>query len=140
MIKNIKKTGIFAICIIILAFTLCSCTAKNDFKGEPVYTENTVLGEGETTFSISVIDYNGKETVFDISTDKTIVGEALTDFELIEGENGPYGLYIKSVNGIRADYDIDGKYWAFYINGEYATSGVDTTEIIPGTNYMLKVE
>lgn len=140
MIKNIKKTGIFAICIIILAFTLCSCTAKNDFKGEPVYTENTVLGEGETTFSISVIDYNGKETVFDISTDKTIVGEALTDFELIEGENGPYGLYIKSVNGIRADYDIDGKYWAFYINGEYATSGVDTTEIIPGANYMLKVE
>lgn len=140
--KKINRNALLcAVCL--LAFTLfvfTSCTAKDDFKGEPIYTQNTSLGKGENTFTVSVTDYDGKETVFEISTDKTIVGEALVETGLIEGENGPYGMYIKTVNGIRADYDLDGKYWAFYINGEYATSGVDTTEISPETQYALKVE
>lgn len=140
MIRNTLKISIFAICTIIFVLALCACSAKDDFKGEAIYSENTSLGEGETCFTISVVDYDGKETVFDISTDKTLVGDALAELSLIEGEDGPYGLYIKSVNGIRADYDIDGKYWAFYIDGQYATSGVDTTEIVPETDYMLKVE
>ena len=38
------------------------------------------------------------------------------------------------------DYDVDGTYWAFYVNGEYATSGVDTTTIKDGESYMFKVE
>lgn len=44
------------------------------------------------------------------------------------------------VNGIIADYDVDKTYWAFYINGEYAMSGVDTTKIEEGAAYSLKVE
>ena len=59
---------------------------------------------------------------------------------LIEGEEGPYGLYVKVVNGIRADYDKDKVYWAFYINGDYAMSGVDVTEICAGDEYALRVE
>ena len=66
--------------------------------------------------------------------------EALLAEGLIEGENGAYGLYVKKVNGIVADYDIDKTYWAFYINGEYAMSGVDTTEIVEGATYSFKVE
>ena len=51
-----------------------------------------------------------------------------------------YGLYIKSVNGIVADYDVDATYWAFYINGEYAMTGVEMTPIAEGDSYLLKVE
>ena len=47
---------------------------------------------------------------------------------------------MKTVNGITADYDTDGVYWAFYVNDEYATSGVDVTEITEGDSYALKVE
>ena len=36
---------------------------------------------------------------------------------------------VDTVNGIKYDYNADGAYWAFYVNGEYAMSGVDTTEI-----------
>ena len=57
-----------------------------------------------------------------------------------EGEDGQYGLYVKTVNGITADYDVDGTYWAFYINGEYAMSGVDVTDIAAGSTYAFKVE
>ena len=100
----------------------------------------TVKGEGATVFYFNVVDKDGKETKFEIHTDKTVVGEALLELGLIEGDMGDYGLYVKKVNGITADYDVDGTYWAFYIDGAYATSGVDTTHIVEGSTYTLKVE
>lgn len=100
----------------------------------------TVLGEGATQFAFTVIDKDGNETAFEIHTDKEIVGEVLVELGLIEDEAGAFGLFVKSVNGITADYDVDQTYWAFYVNGEYATSGVDTTTIEEGTTYTFKVE
>ena len=100
----------------------------------------TEVGEGNTVFDFTVTDADGNETVFRVKTDKTVVGDALSDVGLIEGEDGQYGLYVKKVNGILADYDTDGTYWAFYVNGEYAMTGVDTTDIVPGDSYAFKVE
>ena len=100
----------------------------------------TILGEGETKFLFTVVDKDGMENAFEIYTNEKIVGDALLKLEMISGEEGAYGLYVKSVNGIVADYDADGTYWAFYINGEYAMSGVDTTTIEEGASYMFKVE
>ena len=100
----------------------------------------TVLGEGAMQFVFTVVDKDGNETAFEIHTDKEIVGEALLELELIAGDESEYGLYVKTVNGITADYDVDQTYWAFYVNGEYATSGVDTTAIEEGMTYTFKVE
>ena len=100
----------------------------------------TVKGEGKTKFSFSVTDKDGNTADFEIRTDKTIVGEALQELGLIEGDESEFGLFVKKVNGITADYDIDKTYWAFYINGAYANSGVDTTEIKEGESYAFKVE
>ena len=80
---------------------------------------------------------DGKETAFEIHTDKTVVGEALQALGLIEGEEGPYGLYVKKVNGIVADYDENMSYWAFYIGGEYAMTGIYDTDIEAGMVYKL---
>lgn len=102
--------------------------------------ENTVLGEGQTKISVSVTDGEGNETLFDVYTDKATVGEALLEVGLIAGEDGQYGLYVKTVNGIVADYDVDQTYWAFYIDGEYASTGVDTTPVEEGKTYGFKVE
>lgn len=103
-------------------------------------TEVTVLGEGETMFLLTVADADGNEEAFEVHTDKTVVGEALMELGLLEGEDGPYGLYVKKVNGIEADYEKNGTYWAFYIDGEYAMTGVDVTDIAAGSSYSLKVE
>ncbi len=94
----------------------------------------------EKEFEFVVIDKELNETEFTINTTKTYVGEALMEEGLIEGEEGPYGLYVKEVNGIEAIYENDGTYWSFYINGEYAMTGVDATEIEDGATYMFKVE
>jgi len=69
-----------------------------------------------------------------------MLGAALSELGLIDGEEGEYGLYVKTVNGKTADYDTDGMYWALYINDEYAQSGVDTVEIKEGDSYSFKME
>ncbi len=100
----------------------------------------TELGEGKMSFNFSVVDKDGNETKFVIHTDAETVGAALMELGLVEGDEGDYGLYVKKVNGILADYDVDKTYWAFYINGEYAMSGVDKTPITEGESYLFKVE
>ncbi|MBQ3028019.1 MAG: DUF4430 domain-containing protein [Lachnospiraceae bacterium] len=102
--------------------------------------EVTELGEGAVSFNFSVVDKDGVETKFLIHTDAETVGAALQNLGLIEGEEDDYGLYVKKVNGITADYDVDKTYWAFYMNGEYAMSGVDVTAITEGDTYLFKVE
>ena len=92
------------------------------------------------TFAFTVVDPEGKETVFEITTQKTTVGEALMDEGLIAGEPGAYGLYVKTVNGLTLDYDKDGMYWSFYVGGEYALTGVDQTPVEHDGEYMLKAE
>ena len=103
---------------------------------DATYLRNTELGEGATTLIVEV-KADDRQVTFTIHTDKTTVGEAMQEHNLLEGEVGQYGLYVKKVNGILADYDVDQTYWGFYINGEYAMTGVDSTNIEEGVTYCL---
>ncbi|MDE5865251.1 MAG: DUF4430 domain-containing protein, partial [Lachnospiraceae bacterium] len=96
----------------------------NSQAGDNSHPEYQQLGEGSTKFTFTVVDGEGEETLFEIRTDKETVGEALLELELIAGDESEYGLYVKTVNGITVDYDKDGKYWAFYVDDEYAQAGV----------------
>lgn len=107
---------------------------------ESAQSDDSVMGTGDASFSLTVVDQEGAETTFEVHTDKETVGEALLETGLIEGDEGEYGLYVKTVNGVTADYDEDGVYWAFYINGEYAETGVDATPVTEGEVYSFKVE
>lgn len=149
---SMKRTLSAILCsalIAAMALTATACgnenntTPETDTSSAVVSTVNTgvtTLGEGETAFNLNVVDKDNNSTAFAINTDKETVGDALQELNLISGEESTYGLYVKTVNGITADYVVDGTYWAFYINGEYATSGVDTTNITQGATYEFKVE
>ena len=100
--------------------------------------EVTVLGEGAVAFTFKVTTRDGEETLFEIHTDKETVGDALLELELIAGEESQYGLYVKEVNGVVEDYEVDGYYWAFFVNGDYAQTGVDTTPIEEGAEYEFR--
>ena len=117
--------------LVLVLITLVSLTAC----GAPKETAGP-----EVTFTISIVDADGNETTQEITTNKTTVGEALLEKGIVEGEDGDYGLYIKAVNGIVADYNTTGTYWAFYIDGAYAMSGVDQTELESGKAYAFRAE
>ena len=130
-------------CIVLiaaLALTMIGCGSKEEAPAEkpaPEASDVKVLGEGATVFQFSVVDLEENETKFEIHTDETTVGAALMKVGLIEGEEGPYGLYVKVVNGITAIYEEDGSYWAFYENGAYGMTGVDMTDINPDVAYSF---
>ena len=58
---------------------------------------------------------------------------------MIAGEESTYGLYVKTVNGLTVEYENGGKYWAFYVNGQYAPKGVDQTKINTSDIYSFEV-
>lgn len=146
-----KKFFSLLLCMMLtvaMAFSTTGCsgnTKENEAQTETqvaadAQTDATVLGEGQTVFTFNVTDADGNETNFEIHTDKETVGDALLELDLIAGEDSEYGLYVKTVNGITADYDKDQTYWAFYVNGEYAQTGVDSTNVTAGDTYSFKVE
>ena len=53
------------------------------------------------------------------------------------GSTSEYGLMVDTVNGITLDYNKDGMYWSFYINGEYAMTGVDATPVEADATYSF---
>ncbi len=110
---------------------------KTGLWANATYLKDTEFGSGAKTAVVEV-KIEDQTITFTVKTDKKTVGEALIEHKLIDGEEGAYGLYVKVVNGITADYDIDQSYWSFYIDGEYATSGVDTTDIKEGAIYRLE--
>ena len=115
--------------IVAMALSMTACTTNNgsDAANAGSEVEQTV----ERSFTFEVVDKDGNTETFSITTDKSTVGDALLEEGLIAGENGQYGLYVTEVNGIVADYNVD---------GAYASSGVDTTDVVDGSTYSFKVE
>ncbi len=97
----------------------------------------TAIGEGDTMFVFTVTFEDATMQIYEVSTNETTVGAALLAEGLIEGEDSEFGLYVKTVNGVTLDYDTDGAYWGFYVNGETASAGVDSTDIVDGATYTL---
>ena len=133
MNNSLKKLLSMILCVVLVAAmalfaTGCMENGKEEATGESV------------SFTVIVVDLEGKETTYEITTTEATVGAALMAEELLAGEDGPYGLYIKEVAGIPLDWDTDGKYWAVYVDGEYALSGVDSLAVTEGAVYTFKPE
>ena len=138
--KNVIKSSVSALLVLLFVLSLVSCgnsVEKTGLWEKATYLKDTEFGSGTKTAVVEV-KVEDQTVTFTINTDKKTVGEALIEHNLIDGEDGAYGMYIKVVNGITADYDVDQSYWSFYINGEYAMTGVDTTEIKEGETYRLE--
>lgn len=133
-----KKTIRIFLILLCVAVLFAGCNKEPVYvDGTAKYTEDTTLGEGSKTITVTVKDHEGKAVVFTIKTDAETVGDALIENNLIAGEVDTYGMYVKVVNGLRADYDKDHAYWGFNVNGEASMTGVDMTDIIDGGVYEL---
>lgn len=138
MKNTVRRAAAVALALAVL-LTAVACGERIVPEGlweNATYLEDTTFGSGKTTVQVEV--KAGEQSVtFTIKTDKATLGEALFEHELIAGDEGPYGLYLKTVNGILADYDVDQSYWGFFKNGEMMMVGVDGAEIADGEHYEL---
>lgn len=141
--KKVKSLSAYLLALM-LVFTLSACggsaqTPPQPDSGSAIHSGDT-LGTGAVSFTVEVIDADKQQITFTVQTDEQTVGAALQKLGVVEGEDSQYGLYIKTVNGITADYDKDGTYWAFYIDGQYAQTGADMTAVTACSVYRFAIE
>ncbi len=123
----------FAVCLV-------GCQTPSDTVQTQVPESGQTERTKQVSFSVEVTFLDGTTRTYSYTTEEKTVGAALMAEGLILGEEGPYGLYVKTVGGETHDYDADGKYWAFYVDGEYAMAGVDMTDVREGAVYALRAE
>ena len=136
IIKNRFRSvlSLVLIAAMVLMFAACGQNQEPETPETPSNQQEVV----EKSFIFEVTDLDGTKKEFEVKYDEEkTVGEALTNEGLISGEEGQYGLMVDTVNGQKYDYNEDGAYWAFYINGEYAMTGVDMTPIKDGEIYSF---
>ena len=95
---------------------------------------------GPKAFTLEIVHKDGQTKTLEVTASEEFLGEYLIKEGIIEGAEGPYGMYIAKVEGEKAVYEEDNAYWAFYVDGEYASLGVDQTPIENGKVYKLQYE
>lgn len=93
---------------------------------------------GKKAFTVVVIHADGSEKTFEYRTDneKVKLGAFLEEKGLIESEGADSGMF-HTVDGEKADWNVNQSYWAFYLGEEYAMTGIYDTEIADGAVYKL---
>lgn len=128
---KLKKCVLSAVSIVVLMAVTVLSFASCDKK------EKAPEGSVTVQITVEVTDDMGVVTPYSITTNKATLRGALEQEELVKGEEGQFGLYIKEVCGTVADYDTNGAYWALYKNGEYLTCSVDDEVLEDGAVYQI---
>ena len=100
--------------------------------------EESAAGEEETagskTITLTVVHGDGTSNDITVSTDAENLRDALEAEGIIAGEDGPYGMFVQTVDGETAD-DGEQEWWCLTKGGEMWNYGVDDTEIADGDVY-----
>lgn len=143
MKKNLRILSLLLVILFALcAFVACTPAAPADTaSGSDTASSQTDASdnaaENKITITVDVVGSDGKTTTFTITTAAETLRGALEQENLVQGEEGAYGLYIKTVNGETADYNVNGAYWALYEGDQMAMTGVDGIQITEGGHYKL---
>ena len=130
--KSNKKIIIGIIAIVAVIAVLCGVYFMN----------RPTTSVGGKAITIEVTDDASTTTTYEVSTDAEYLSEVFDEVDglTVEGSESEYGLYIETVNGLTADYDVDGAYWSIYVNGEYGMYGADSQPVTDGDTYSLVYE
>ena len=117
--------------VVLVALVAAMAFAYNTFSEKPV--------EGEKSITIEVVMADGEATVYEVKTDAEYLVGAMEEADglTFEGEEGIYGLSVSTINGVRADYTLDGAYWGFFVNDEYCSYGVSQQPVEDGDAFSI---
>ncbi len=128
---KIKKILAAVVALVCVVGMLCACSVKLPFGNE------AATGE-KKTFTLQVVHADGSTMEKEITTRQVYLANALFDEEILTEEDAlQTGMYT-IVDGEEASWEKDQAYWGFYVNGEYAIEGMNTTQIEDGAVYKLE--
>lgn len=91
---------------------------------------------GDKTVVVEVVHGDGSSGEFTFETDDEYLGALLLNEELVQGDQGAYGLYITWVDGEKADDSLR-QWWCITKGGQQVDTGADTTPIADGDHFEL---
>ena len=110
--------------------------AKTGLWKDALYLEDTSIGTGKKEVKVTV-QAEDQSIVFTLHTDLDTLADALLEAKIVEGDDTEFGLYIKTVNGILADYNVDQSFWSLCQNGEMMMTGASSTPVAGGEAFEL---
>ena len=121
---------LFAIILsVLMLVSLCACSAKPAEEGG--------AAGAKKSFTVTVVHHDGSQEDFTYETSEEKLGGFLEAEGLILSEGADDGMF-HTVDGEKADWNVDQSYWAFYIGNEYAMTGIYDTDITDGARYRLE--
>lgn len=124
--KGNKKT-LFAAAVLVIAAAL--------MLGLWYFTKPQPLA-GDKTIVVEVVHAGEQSREFTYRTDAEYLGEVLLAEQLVEGEQGAYGLFITTVDGETAQESLR-QWWCVTKGGARVDTGVDSTPIADGDHFEL---
>lgn len=98
------------------------------------YVSRPQVQEGSKTLVVEIVHADGSAKEFICHTDEEYLGPVLVAEGLIEGEEGPYGLYITAADGETAEGN---QWWCVTRDGQMVETGVDATPVADGDHFEL---
>lgn len=125
--KKALIAGVTGLVVLILVFAGIAFA----FREKPV--------EGSKSITIEVVNQSSESENYQVKTDAEFLRQAMEEAEglTFSGTESEYGMMVDTVNGVRADYTLDGAYWSFYINGEYCNYGIDEQPVKDGDAFSI---
>lgn len=141
MNEKAKEIGsiVLVIVLIIVGVIITSNKEEIEISNEENINNEEVVNS-EKNISVFVYDKERKNIYSgDIATNEKYLMDVLDDMDGLEiiSEDGMYGAYITSINGISQG---DGYYWTYYIDEDYAVVGASKCKIEDGKTYNFKIE
>lgn len=102
------------------------------FRAKPV--------AGSKEITIEVVNKAQETASYEVKTDAEFLRQAMEETEglTFSGDESEFGMMVNTVNGETADYNVDGAYWSFYVNGEYCNYGIDTQPVLDGDTFTIE--
>lgn len=120
--------GIIALVVVIAALAAVYFV----FRAKPV--------EGSKAITIEVVNKAKEAKSYELRTDAEFLRQAMEETKdlTFSGTESEFGMMVETVNGETADFNTDGAYWAFYVNGEYCNYGIDSQPIADGDKFTIE--
>lgn len=134
--KKTMKTAASLLALLMLVVCVVSCGEKVEATGlweNATYLSDTTVGEGANTVTV-IITAEEKTVTLTVKTDKATLGEALYEHGIIND-----ATFFDTCIGMKADWDKDAAYWAFYVGDEMAQYGVGDERAVTTGNPTYKI-
>ena len=132
MTQKTKRILTLILCLCLCLAVFAGCEANPRVSSPADSSASSV--EEKAQISVKIVFPDGEDKTLSIKTDKDFLADALVDEGIIEYVES--GLYT-TVDGVTADFSVDGSWWCLYKDGAMTNDGFNTQKIADGDKFEI---